>query len=127
MVKKIPVRKLLAAIVTAAGTLGAVTVAQTSAASVGVYVQVPPPVARVEFIPGPRVGYVWAPGYWEWRGHRHVWIGGTWVRARHGYHYRPHRWVERQGGWYLDRARWDRDGDGIPDRFDRHPNNPNLP
>ena len=54
-------------------------------------------------------------------------ISGTWVRARHGYHYRPHRWIERNGGWYLDRGRWDRDGDGIPDRIDRHPNNPYRP
>ncbi|MEO8103618.1 MAG: YXWGXW repeat-containing protein [Betaproteobacteria bacterium] len=120
-------RKFLPALLIAAGTLGAVTLPSQSVAAVGVTVQLAPPAPRAERVPAPRRGYVWVPGYWDWRGHRHVWVGGTWVKARHGYHYQPHRWVERNGGWYLDRGRWDRDGDGIPDRVDRHPNNPNRP
>ena len=81
-------------------------------------------------VPAPRRGYVWAPGYWDWRGSRHIWVGGRWVREREGYAYHPHRWVEHDGRWRLERGRWDRahrdsDGDGVPDRFDRRPNNPN--
>lgn len=32
-----------------------------------VYVDVAPPSPREEVIPTPRHGYVWAPGYWDWR------------------------------------------------------------
>ena len=117
-------RKILPVLLMAVGTLGAATIPQTSAAAVGVYVQVAPPAPRFERLPEPRRGYVWVPGYWDWRGHRHMWVRGVWVKARHGYQYQPHRWVEHNGGWRLDRGRWDRDGDGVPDRVDRHPNNP---
>ena len=127
MVKYRFARKWLSALLIAAGTLGAVAIPQTGAAAVDVFVKIAPPAPRLERAPVHRVGYVWVPGYWNWRGHRHVWVGGTWVKARHGHHYQPHRWVERNGGWYLDRGRWDRDGDGIPDRVDRHPNNPYRP
>jgi hypothetical protein len=33
--------------------------------------------------------------------------------------YAPPRWQQRQGGWYMEPARWDRDRDGIPDRYER--------
>lgn len=124
MAEKSFARKITLALVMTAGMLGAATFPQTSAATVGVHVRIAPPPPRHEHLPPPRVGYVWVPGYWDWRGHRHVWVGGTWVKARHGHRYTPHRWVERNGGWYMERGRWDRDRDGIPDRVDRHPNNP---
>ena len=28
-------------------------------------------------------------------------------------------------GWEYSAGRWDRDGDGVPNRADRRPNNPN--
>jgi len=49
-------------------------------------VEVVPPPARVEVVPAPRPGYVWAPGYWAWEGGRHVWRGGHWVVVRPGYY-----------------------------------------
>ena len=90
------------------------------------------PPERYELVPEMRRGYVWAPGYWDYRGDKHHWKKGTWVRERHGYSYEPHRWVERDGRWNLERSRWyqtrrDRDGDGIPNNRDRHPDNPNRP
>lgn len=95
---------------------------------VDVFVNVPPPPLRHEIVPAPRVGYVWVPGYWDWRHHRHHWVGGYWVRERPGYYYAPTRWVERDGRWYYSRGAWarhhDRDGDGVPNRWDRAPNNP---
>ena len=110
-------------------------------ASADVFVRVAPPPPREEVVPGPRHGYVWAPGYWDWRGHRHVWVTGHYVRERPGYVYMGPRWVERGGGWRMERGHWgrrdrdhdgvpnrfdhDRDNDGVPNRFDRHPNNPN--
>jgi hypothetical protein len=85
----------------------------------------PPPPPRFERVPHPRRGYVWVPGYWQWRGHHHVWVPGTWIVARPGYAYGNPRWIERDGRWYFERGRWrDRDRDGIPDRFDRRPNDP---
>lgn len=96
-------------------------------AAAAIYVQVAPPEMRVEAVPAPRRGYVWAPGYWNWRGNHHVWAKGTWVRERPGYAYHSPNWVERNGRWSMQSARWarsDRDGDGVPNRVDRQPDNP---
>ena len=94
-------------IVIAALALGAITVPVVSEAKT-IIIEVAPPPARVEVVPAARVGYVWAPGYWEWRGHKHVWHNGYWVRARHGHHWQPDRWVERGGGrWEYERGRWE--------------------
>jgi hypothetical protein len=49
---------------------------------------------------------------------------GYWVKARPGYAYREPRWVERDGRWEMRRGGWDRDGDGVPNRHDRRPDNP---
>ena len=54
-------------------------------ASADVYVRVAPPAPRMEVMPESRRGYVWVPGYWDYRGHRHVWVAGTWMRERPGY------------------------------------------
>lgn len=91
-------------------------------------IRVGPPAPRVEVVPAPRRGYVWAPGYWNWRGHRHYWVGGNWVRARRGYVYNQPTWVQEGDRWRFNRGAWargDRDHDGVPNRFDRHPDNPN--
>ena len=112
------------------------------------YVDIAPPASRHEVIPTARPGYVWAPGYWDWRGNRHVWSKGHWERERRGYYFHPHRWEQRDGRWMLQKGRWDReryvarrggdrdhdgvpnrmdrdkDGDGVPNRRDNAPNNP---
>ena len=96
----------------------------TVPAQAQVYVQVAPPPPRAEVVPPPRQGYAWAPGHWEWRGNRHVWVRGNWMRERAGYRYRAPVWEERGGRWVMNRGGWDRDGDGVPNRMDRRPNNP---
>jgi hypothetical protein len=99
-------------------------------AAVDLVVKVAPPAPRVEVVPAPRVGYVWAPGYWGWRGGHHVWIAGTWQHERKGYVYTHPAWVQRDGAWHLNRGGWarhDRDGDGIPNAVDNHPNKANRP
>ena len=95
-----------------------------------VVITVAPPAPRHEVVPAPRRGYAWAPGHWEWRHQRHVWVAGHWVRARPGYAYEAPRWVHNNGRWQMEEGRWartrrDRDGDGVPNRMDRAPNNPN--
>ncbi|EMR4172399.1 YXWGXW repeat-containing protein, partial [Pseudomonas aeruginosa] len=68
-------------------SLGALSVPGVARAGVAISIDVAPPPPRVEVLPPPRVGYVWAPGHWEWVGGRHAWIGGVWMPARPGYVY----------------------------------------
>ncbi|HET6316107.1 MAG TPA: hypothetical protein VFG86_06600, partial [Chloroflexota bacterium] len=63
----------------------------------------------------------------DWRGHHHVWHSGHWVRERTGFIYEAPVWVEREGRWTLKQGHWrrhDRDGDGVPNRLDSHPDDP---
>jgi hypothetical protein len=110
-----------------AATMGAASLPLATSAATG-YFNVAPPAPRVEVTPAPRAGYVWVPGYWDASGHRHVWRRGHWERQRHGYRYVEPRWMQNGDRWILERGRWargDRDGDGVPNRLDRRPNNPN--
>jgi len=109
-----------------AGALGSVVAPAVSAT---VIIQNAPPPPRAERVPPSRRGYVWAPGYWDWRGHRHVWVKGGWMRARPGYSYHQPRWEQQDGKWRMDRGSWvqgrrDNDHDGVPNRDDRRPNDP---
>ncbi len=114
-------------IVLASLVAAALASARPAAARTEILVNVAPPPVRYEVVPAPRVGMVWIPGYWAWRGHRHVWLRGHWQRHRPGYVYAPARWVEQDGRWRYYAPAWnrhDRDGDGVPNRFDRAPDNP---
>jgi hypothetical protein len=102
--------------------VGAAAVPLPSLADVAVELNFGPPPARYEVVPAPRSGYVWAPGYWHWDGRRHVWRSGHWEADRPGYVYVQPNWVERNGRWQYSASRWDRDGDGIPNRRDPTPN-----
>ena len=90
-------------------------------------VRVAPPPPRHEVVPAARAGYVWVPGYWDWRGRRHVWVNGHWERARRGYAYRAPEWVQDGDRWRLRRGSWDRDRDGIPNRLDRDRDGDGIP
>ncbi|MBL8519616.1 MAG: YXWGXW repeat-containing protein [Betaproteobacteria bacterium] len=115
-------KKLLLAAATAAALSG-MPIAQASPHwSIGI--NIGPPPLRYEPVPVPRAGYVWVPGYWDWRGQRHVWISGHYLREKRHQHYSPSYWSERGGRWYHAPGRWDADRDGTPDRYDRHPHNP---
>lgn len=76
--------------------------------SVAFSVNIGPPPPHVEYVPAPRPGYVWAPGYWNWNGHRHVWVNGHSIRGRHNQHWVPDRWNHRGNGWRLERGHWGR-------------------
>lgn len=89
-------------------------------------IRIAPPEPRYERTPRARPGYVWVPGYWNWRADRHEWVRGSWMRARPGYVYEQPRWIERNGRWHMEQGRWermrgnrDRDRDGIPDRMEQ--------
>jgi hypothetical protein len=132
--------KLLIAALLAA-SLGAVSA--PASAAVSLYVDVAPPPPRYEVVPAPRAGFIWAPGYWDYRGGHHAWVKGRWEREQRGMYYHPSRWEQRDGRWYFERGNWnrqamndrdhdgipnradkDRDGDGVPNRYDRSPDNP---
>lgn len=114
-------RKLIVAALMA-GTLAALPAAART--NVDFYVSVAPPAVPYEVVPAPRHGFVWAPGFWDWRHGRYVWVGGHWVRHRPGYYYEPVRWVH-QGGRYYRAGGWrDSDHDGVPNRYDRAPLDP---
>lgn len=120
-------KKTLVSVLLAAGMIAAVAMPLPSMASVDVQLNFGPPPMRYERVPEMRRGYVWSPGYWDYRHERHVWVRGSSVRERRGYSYEPHRWVESNGQWNLERARWNRrdnDGDGVPNSRDSQPNNP---
>ena len=102
MVTKQVLRPLLFAVGLLAATLPAY-------AAVGVQIYISPPASRIETIPEQRAGYLWAPGYWDYRGSKHVWVNGYSMRQRRGYVYQPHHWVEHKGGWRLEKGRWDRE------------------
>ena len=118
-------RKPLLAVLIAA-SLGGISV-PTLARAVEIFFTTAPPPARLEVVPAPRRGYLWTPGYWDANGHKHAWRAGHWERHRAGYHYVEPRWIERNNGWAFERGRWnrgDRDGDGVPNYRDHHPDNP---
>jgi hypothetical protein len=73
-----------------------------------IFIGIAPPEPRVEMVPQARLGYVWAPGYWAWRGHHHVWSDGHWVRARAGYRWTPDRWDNDGGRWRYFQGHWER-------------------
>jgi len=107
-----------------AASLGAL--ALPAAARTEVFVNIAPPPLRYEPVPVHRVGYVWVPGYWDYRGHRYVWIGGHYARHRPGHYYAQPVWVSDHRGYYVRHGGWrrDADGDGVPNRYDRRPYNP---
>ena len=92
---------ILAAVVISTPVLIAPAMVTPAAAQVelNVSIGVPPPAPVYEVVPVPRVGYVWAPGYYRWDGGRHVWIAGRWMEERRGYHWVPDRWARGDGGF----------------------------
>jgi len=87
---------------------GSVIVPALARAGIAIDIDVAPPPPRVEVVPAPRVGYVWAPGYWEYRGHEHVWVAGRYVHERRGYHWVPDRWEQHGPHWRRVEGHWER-------------------
>lgn len=90
--------------------------------SIGIGIAPPPP--RVEVIPEPRPGFIWAPGYWEWEGGQHVWMAGHWIGERPGYVWIPDRWEEHEDegghGWHHARGHWEHGHDHGHDHGHHH-------
>jgi hypothetical protein len=95
---------ILAALI-AIGAAATIPLSAQAQPHVSVVISNAPPAPIYERIPGPRRGHVWAPGYWEWRGHRHDWVPGRYVVARPGYVYAPPSWHHRGNRWATTTAR----------------------
>ena len=97
--------KAILAVALAAGMSMSTAMARTD---VAVELNFGPPPVVYEAVPAPRAGYIWAPGYWDYDGHRHVWAKGHWERERHGEHWSRGEWREHEGRWHLERGHWER-------------------
>ena len=113
-------RLLISALLTV-GTIGAAAAPVASAAATHFELSFGTPVSH-EYVAAHRPGHVWVPGHREWNGYHRVWVPGHWERVRghrehdyDGYGY---------GGYAQHTPRWDRDGDGVPNRYDARPDNP---
>ena len=106
-----------------ATALGAAALPAAARTNVDFYVNVAPPPVYQEVVPAPRAGYVWVPGYWDWRHGRYHWVAGSWARHRPGHYYEPVRWHYRDGRYYRAGGWHDSDHDGVPNRYDRAPYN----
>jgi len=90
--------------------LGSATAVYTPPVEARTYVDVnigvAPPAPRYERVVVRR-GYVWAPGYWQWRHNRHYWVNGYYVRERVGHRWIPAHWQQGpRGRWYFVRGHW---------------------
>jgi WXXGXW repeat (2 copies) len=101
-------RKALLLGLLVAASAGALPSIASAGVAVGIDIDVAPPPVRVEAVPPARVGYVWAPGFWEWRDHAHVWVPGHWIGERRGYHWVPDRWDQRGPHWHHEPGHWER-------------------
>lgn len=115
-------KKVLVSALFAAGAIAAVATPLSSVAQV--HLNIGPPALRYEAVPQPRSGHVWSSGHWQHDGSQYVWAPGNWQASRPGHVYNQPRWVERGGRWNYQASRWDRDGDGVPDRNDSRPHDP---
>jgi hypothetical protein len=130
MIKKIAFTTL-AAVALSLPALTVPAVMTPAAAQLNISIGTPPPAPVYEVTPAPRAGYVWAPGFWRWEGGRHVWAKGHWMPERRGYAWVPDRWEHEGNGWRHQEGHWnrmsamgDRDRDGVPNAYDRYPDNP---
>jgi hypothetical protein len=112
-------RLLLGAMMISAGAFSLPSFAQ-------IYIETAPPARRVERFEA-RPGQVYVAGSWQWVNGKHEWVPGHYVSERRGYRYENDRWVQHDNNkWMYQRGGWaqDSDGDGVPDRSDRRPNDP---
>jgi hypothetical protein len=66
-----------------------------------------PPPPRVVFVPEPRPGYAWQPGYWTLQDGNWAWVDGGWLVLQPGYAWAPAHWEHApDGNWQLIPGRW---------------------
>jgi hypothetical protein len=90
------------------GTLLASPAASLAQFSIGISINIAPPILPVYVQPAcPAANYLWSPGYWAWSSNDgdYYWVPGTWVLApRPGYLWTPGYWGWGNGGVYVFHA-----------------------
>jgi WXXGXW repeat (2 copies) len=82
-------------------------VAGTAIVTAAIVSSRPPPPPRVVYVPDPRPGYAWQPGYWTLQGEQWVWVDGQWLEVQSGYAWSPTHWEPQPDGtWRLMPGQW---------------------
>lgn len=93
-----------------AALLAVVPLGSWAAVSVGVSIDIAPPVLPVyEQPPLPGDGYIWMPGYWAYGDEGYFWVPGTWVLSPEpGFLWTPGYWGFVNGGYFWNEGYWGR-------------------
>jgi hypothetical protein len=82
-------------------------VATTALVTAAIVSSRPPPPPRVVYVPEPRPGYAYQPGYWTLQGDDWVWVDGQWLPIEPGYAWAPTHWeAQPDGTWRLVPGKW---------------------
>ena len=81
-------------------------VAQSGTTTSETLITIGPPQMITEVTPAPQFGFIWAPGFWGWSGHRHVWYPGHWQHDRPGQIWIGNQWSRRGPGWHFEGGHW---------------------
>ena len=66
----------------------------------------PPAQTPLEVSQPARPDYVWAPGYYTFRGNTFVWVNGDYITARPGYLWVSDRWQEQNWRYRIVPGHW---------------------
>jgi hypothetical protein len=81
--------------------------AETALLTAAIVSATPPPPPRVVYVPEPRPGYAWQPGYWTLQGSEWAWVEGGWVALQAGHAWEPAHWERLpDGSWQLVQGHW---------------------
>jgi hypothetical protein len=81
--------------------------ATTALVTAAIVSTVEPPPPRVVYVPQPRPGYAWQPGYWTRQNGDWVWVEGQWIALQPGYAWAPTHWEQLPDGtWQLVPGHW---------------------
>lgn len=81
--------------------------AETALVTAIVVSAVQPPPPRVVYVPEPRPGYAWQPGYWTRHDDQWIWVEGQWIALQPGYAWSPAHWEQMPDGtWQLVPGHW---------------------
>jgi hypothetical protein len=100
---------LLGATILASPLLVGVPVPAAAQLTIGISVQIAPPILPVYVQPPmPDLGYIWTPGYWRWaNAGGYYWVPGTWVRPPTvGVLWTPPYWGWDNGGYVFHEGYW---------------------
>jgi len=82
-------------------------VATTAIVTAAIVSTRPPPPPRVVFVPEPRPGYAYQPGYWTLQGDDWAWVDGQWIPVREGFTWSPAHWEgQPDGTWRFVPGQW---------------------